>query len=334
MRKQLTAASIMVGLSTGLSILACGGGIGNNIGGEPCTFDSECPESFVCDGAGSASCVPTCTSDLDCFANEKCETRESDPTIKLCTEDTTGGGDACSTVDDCPNTDDYVCTAGECIEIGGGNTCTTVDDCPNTDDYACEDGTCKSIVSENNPTNPLFVVQIEDVTTGSGCTSTTRGDGDPGSDLTYVALLDAQGTTLGYAEQVDCAYTDNDITNDFSACGHIDGSAPGIDTQKCPEDGVTGQSFDFDTVFSLGCNGYLLAQFLDPNTGVPIPISPGYEIEVGEYGTQCGGSDSDRYQVFLCSDTAGARGQDPSSCTISVGGESTGNVSLEVTTIE
>jgi hypothetical protein len=332
MRKQVKAVSAIVGLSMGLFILAGNDGCGGvgGIGGEPCTFDSECPAGNVCDGEVSGTCVPTCIEDSDCFPEETCQTRDSDPTIKLCVVDQ-GTTDSCTTVDDCPNADDYVCTAGQCQDISGGNTCTTVDDCPNADDYVCEDGACKSITDNNtnNVANPIFVIQIEDVTTDSdACSATTNGLGDGGSDITYARLLDAQGEVLGFAEQVDCSPA---AGSEYTNCGHIDGNAPDIGADSCPiEDGGR---FRLDTIFSTGCGGYLLVQFLDKDSGQPIPISAGQQIEVGEFGPNCGGSGDDLWQVYLCTDTADARAFSTTSCTEPVGDATTGSFAVTVGTL-
>ncbi len=361
MRKQFNAVSIMVGLCVGLFGLAGNDGCGGTggIGGEPCTFDSECPTGNVCDGEVSGTCVPTCIDDTDCFEEESCQTRDSDPAIKLCVVDNgenngdtcetvddcpnvddyvctdgacveIGGGNTCETVDDCPNVDDYVCTDGACVEIGGGNTCETVDDCPNSDDYVCDAGVCKSISeNNNNVSNPIFVVQIEDVTTDAdACSATTNGLGDGGSDLTYARLLDSDGQVLGFAEQVDCAPASG---SEYTNCSHFDGAAPDIGDDSCPiEDGGR---FRLDTIFSTGCGGYILVQFLDKDSGQPIPISPGNQIEVGEFGPNCGGSGDDLWQVYLCTDTADAREFGTSSCTEPVGDATTGSFAVTVDTI-
>lgn len=284
MDKKTAYIMAYLGAFTLATALACGSTTG---GGEPCDDDSQCSAGFVCD-QGVNECIETCSSDIECSIGEKCLPRQG----------TSSGDQTCQIDNTNPN------------NTNNPNGCTTVDDCPNSDDYICNDQMMCEEIGTVLPSE--FVVQIEDTTSGTdGCDV-----GDPGSDFAFARLLAANGDILGFASQIDVQIVkSSEKTNKYQDFSSIfNGEPPELDgTDQCPSGGIAEGN-----VVSVGCFGYILTQFVDDNDQ-PIALQSGMKIEVGEYGTQCSGSNDDSYEVSICSDTAAAKGGDPSSCTRDVG---------------
>lgn len=311
---------IMLGL-VGASILACGG---NNVGGSECSLDSECSAGSVCDtSTGTGYCVEPCQTDQECGTGYKCLARaNSADGTKTCqtsggTSNNTGG--ACTTNEECTSRlgRDAVCNNGTCEPIGGGPACTTNEECTATlgPDALCVAGTCEA------PQTQYQIILVEDTSSGaSACTSTNAsGLKDPGSDIIWIELLDAQGATLGYGAALDVTMGDNE-NNDYQDFGVLDGKAPNANG-FCPDGG-----FGNDTVYSMNCGGTMFVEFQD-SAGQPVNIQPGHTVRVVEYADQCaGGGRSDSFSVYLCTDTASARNSSNTSCTNPIISNGTGEV--------
>ena len=241
-----------------------------------------------------------CSDDTSCLADTDCSTGEVCEADVCKTE--------CATDADCADGEicyDRATTGGYC---DAGTTPTTNNTTTNND------------TNNTNNTTPFsgYIVQILDKTTDAG---ECAGD-DPGSDIIHVTLEDADGNPLGYGNFVgedDLDFPDN--THDLGA--HIDGSPTSYGAQ-CPD------VFDENSVYSLGCGGYVTVEFLDDG-GIPIAYEAGMQISVLEYGIFCGGSAADDYDVILCDDTDGVKNNDDvSSCTNNLAGGS-GDVVVTVT---
>lgn len=283
MDKKTAYIMAYLGAFTLATALACGSTTG---GGEPCDDDSQCSAGFVCD-QGVNECIETCSSDLECATGEACLPRQG-----------TSSGDKTCQIDSTANNNN----------MNNPNSCVTVDDCPNADDYICNDKMMCELIPVNMPSE--FVVLIQDTTQdATACTNN-----DPGSDLSFARLLDENGEIIGFASQIDVNITEK-VKNNYQGFGGLfDGSPNGIDGgEQCRVGG-----FSDSTVVSVGCSGYILAEFLDDQE-LPIALKSGMTIEVGEYGTQCNGSPDDEYEVSICSDTADAKGASIASCTRDLG---------------
>lgn len=285
MDKKTAYIMAYLGAFTLATALACGSTTG---GGEPCDDDSQCSAGFVCD-QGVNECIETCSSDLECSTGEKCLPRQG-----------TSSGDKTCQIDDSVDNN-----------MNNPNSCTTVDDCPNSDDYICNDQSMCEEIGINVPSE--FVVLIEDTTTGVGCTKS-----DPGSDFAFARVVGSNGDVLGFGQQIFIQITPSDKTNNYQNYSSLfDGTPPDLDgSEQCPNGG-----FKEGNVVAVGCFGYVLTQFVTTN-GEPIALESGMKIEVGEYGAQCNGSTDDSYRVSVCSDTAGAKGADIASCDRTIGSAS------------
>lgn len=144
--------------------------------------------------------------------------------------------------------------------------------------------------SSNNGERVYDFFLIRDTTAGDGCEVA-----DAGSDLQYVAISDFTGTIIGYASARDVALGDGTEFTDVSV---LDGNPPDF-AGECTD------NFSDLSVFSLGCEGAILMQPLD-GTGTPFSLLPfEHQIQVGEYGTQCGGSADDTYEIYACEEGDG-----------------------------
>lgn len=143
-----------------------------------------------------------------------------------------------------------------------------------------------------------YVALITDTSFGDACLTT-----DLGSDFVGILLQIIEGTILGYGE---LAYDNvNYENNDFSGAYNLDDTS----VNKCPE-------FDELSITALGCGESVGVRFLDIDD-VPVALEPSYQIQVLEYGTQCGGGSDDTADVSVCSDTnAVINDYDISSCEV------------------
>ncbi len=281
-----------VSLFIGISILACGGGLGGGLGGEPCTFDADCSTAGQVCGPDS-ECIDTCTVDEDCFLGESCLPRPGNNSGFTCqVDDNTGGTDM----------------------GGGGNAeCVENEDCPLFEgtEGVCLDGVCDYPMPETT----YRWIMVQDTSSGDDACGNT----DPGSDLMGVRLLDAGGQIVGWGSAGNESFGDAPEGNNYENTSRLDGTAQGLETQSCPEAGT--RFVDLQPSV-LGCGGWVLVEFVDG--GSPQNISEGMQIEVLEYGSTCGGSSDDSYEVYLCTDSADAQGGSNSSCTEALGGRQEG----------
>ena len=289
MDKKTGFIAAYLGAFTLASILACGGGLG---GGEPCTIDDDCPGGYVCD-QDINECVETCTTDIECAADEKCLPRPNVSSgLRTCQFDNTQPNN--NNPNNNPNNTNQ-------------DECQTADDCGDPDAFFCNDQKkCEpfAVVPDS------FVIQIQDTTTNNAaCTNN-----DPGSDFIFARVVNSRGEILGYGQQIVVEITEINKNRYQGYASLFNGNPPDLSGgEQCPSAG-----FKEGSVVAVGCFGYILTQFVD-NQGAPIPLRSGLTIEVGEYGTQCNGSNDDSYEVSVCTDTAAARQADPSSCSRKLG---------------
>ncbi len=242
------------------------------------------------------------------------------------TNDQTNGGVSCTFDADCQV--GFACEAQLCVPI-----CTGDPGCPagqvcaegeNTDALVCKpatnngtnngtatnNATTGATVGTNSGTNGsgdlLYLARILDTSSGEQSCDVD----DPGSDILAVALEDDTGTAIGWGAVVwDEIVFEGNL---FTATDHLDGNAPDLNADRCPDD------FNSDTVTSLGCEGSIVVEFLDADSQrIALDASAGQQIRVYEYGAQCvTGAATDTYDIDLCSDTAAAASGDEGSCTI------------------
>ncbi|HJK95598.1 MAG TPA: hypothetical protein RMF84_00155, partial [Polyangiaceae bacterium LLY-WYZ-14_1] len=168
------------------------------------------------------------------------------------------------------------------------------------------------------PSGNRLVILVEDRTSGScGCDEVVDELSSSGPDLVFARLTDSTGTLVDYGDVVEWAEGSGEPG--YLGGSLIDGNPPNINASdpRCPADGFSPQS-----ILSLGCAGYVIVAFDLPAGG----LVGGGTIAVSEYGEFCanGGPDalgSEVYQIFLCTDPAGAFGRkDRTSCTVPLGG--------------
>ena len=267
-----------------------------------CTFDDDCDAGEVCNTA-SSTCEAgdtSCTTSADCAEGQFCIAGESGNTCGAaadcndlvdenkdvaCGADEVCNADGCGAAADCSAEADPAAFCASQLGLGEGMTA------------ACEDGVCV----EDTPEDTFRYVLISDIST-EGCEDTNAdGEYDPGSDIMYVELRDANGQTLAWGSTAEYEQAD-DPNNDYTDSSIIDGMAPSLIADGSEDDGCpdAADRFNAMTVVSLGCGGSLLV-------GFDAPIYDDYVINVGEYAPICnqntGGSptgSTDKYEVKLC----------------------------------
>ncbi len=163
----------------------------------------------------------------------------------------------------------------------------------------CEADTCAPI------TRPKLAIQIVDLSTGEACQEPRGNLSDSGSDIIAVELFDEAGEQLGFGKAE--IYQQGSGANDFISTAHLDGQAPDIDNEGCPNPDAAQQTFRSDSVTSLGCNGFVIVTFPDENLA-PTILLPGFTVAVSEYDEMTcpdtGGLSrgDDLYEVYLCED--------------------------------
>lgn len=293
------AAAMMI--STGISIIACGGTTNSgNLGGDDCTFDDDCPLGTVC-ATDLNQCVPTCLDDTDCTEGV-CRTRlnattdektcqyedpQNNTTQNNTPQNNTMSGSQCTPetqLEDCG--EDGLCgDDGFCVDLSGGDT--------------------NSGLPNNN-----YWIMIQDVSAGDDACGGT----DPGSDLLGLRLNAADGQFLAWGKAYGFNVGDGD-NNKYINTTRIDGTGQDLtETDRCPDSDLR---FSDIQPFSMGCGGWVLISFEQDD--VPVPLEEGQQIEVLEYGPNCGGVDADRYQVYFCTDSEDADGASNASCTVALG---------------
>ncbi len=179
--------------------------------------------------------------------------------------------------------------------------------------FVTNNGTNNSTNNDTTGPVPNYVILITDLTTGDACNGN-----DPGSDIISVSLEDAQARVLGYGALKYDGITGD--TNEYNFGDNLNGSPPFGDF--CPE-------FDPFNVTALGCGGSIGLMFLDFDGNI-VAIEQGMQIRVSEYGQECGGSNDDQFEVFICTNTNDVVTNDVlTSCTQKIGGGS-GEVTLLV----
>lgn len=277
--KYLAGSSLLSLACIGLFI-ACG----DDVGTDSCVLDTDCVAPEVCEGE---ICVPTCTTNEDCGIGEECTPRVNG-TGSVCTvasANTNNSTTDCSAQED-PNA---FCEA----QAGAGAFCDTAS------------GEC--VGDNNGGTDPVYAIQISDVTTVSDA---CEGSSDPGSDIQGVELQDSTGNSLAWGNLIaNGVETDGNTQLNF---GVVEGEPPSLDGSGCVE------SFD-GNVLALGCLGYIGVEFND-DMGNPIALEEGQTIFVYEYGGVCStGTTDDEFTVYTCDDYNAVSGGDVGSCTNTLG---------------
>ncbi|QDG53400.1 hypothetical protein FIV42_22435 [Persicimonas caeni] len=274
--KKLLAILLVSTACSGL-IVACGGSEEDD-----CLSDEDCAAGELCDQTDKV-CRFSCETDADCTVEgEVCDTDRTNSGGVCVLGDTEP---ECTTDDDCAEGETCNTETGMCE--GTEPECTTDDDCAegetcNTDSGMCEVATIYGFAQ---------ITDVSDTTNDALC-----GDSldDPGSDLYGIELTSADGSSSFWAQWVYDGV--NHSTDLASPAGVIDGTAPGLDAEDCPEAGFS------DSVVALGCGGSLIVEFVD-DQGTAVDILPGDTITVYEYGAQCQTSpsaDQDEWSVSIC----------------------------------
>ncbi len=286
--------------------------------GEPCTVDENCDAGagLVC-SVEEQLCIETCIDDLDCAVEEVCVPRANGDRITICQSNS----DYCD--------DDEACETGQvCVS----------NSCIDREDECTEDGDCNGVNEVCEPESvqdPTLVckdrgtvyhwIQIQDTSTGFDACEQT----DPGSDLMGARLVDNTGQTLGWASAGNESYGDSGFEiNIYDSSERLDGTAHGFEGRECPDPGSRLSEL-MPPPMSLGCGGWVLLEFLDAQ-GEQLDILPGMSIEVLEYGSSCGGSMADAYEIYLCENSLDANNGSASSCFTIVGGVQEGFTSVIV----
>jgi hypothetical protein len=240
-----------------------------SISGEPCSGDSDCAEQAIC---ADGFCAATCSNDSDCQDPE----RTCQPFVR------SGSGET-----------ENVCLVDDPADVGvdetGPEACTTDQECRERledEQAACGiGGTC--IIQPDNQ----FAVLLVDTTDAMPLPD----DGAPGADIAAAFLAPeggshedavAWGTSLRY-----------EPIGDIDTAPHLDGSSlPFTEDDQC----VAGP-FASTTSPLGGLGGRMLLRFVDAD-GDEVPIAPGMEIHIVEWGPNCeeGLTQVDRFEAYLC----------------------------------
>jgi len=163
---------------------------------------------------------------------------------------------------------------------------------------------CKQLLCDHDVPSERHYVLVQD--TSETCDATLP---DPGSDFMSMRVESSTGRHLGWAEVVD--YLPNGEFEYNNAFSIMNGTG-GRFYNTCPE------SFETDIAFSLGCGGRFVALFRNTD-GLPVRLRRGQTLVTWEWGSQCGGSFTDTYEIYVCTDSEAAAVADYSSCTILAG---------------
>ena len=274
--------------------------------GGPCTFNDDCAVGQICD-ADTNTCID---GQASCTASSECTTEGE---FCIPSPDNAINTSVCGVPADCNEVVDDKNAACGADEVCTADGCAAAADCSAEADPAafcaselglgegesasCVEGVC---VQDSAMTSYRYVL-ISDIST-EGCEDTNAdGEYDPGSDIMYVELRDANGETLAWGSTEEYEQAD-DPNNDYNDSSIIDGMAPSLIADGSEDDGCpdAADRFNAMTVVSLGCGGSLLV-------GFDAPIYDDYVINVGEYAPICnqdtGGSatgSTDKYEVKLC----------------------------------
>lgn len=283
---------ILAGIASSVLLTSCGDDIKKS------KDHSNNTNNASTNNASTNNTGALCVLDVDCEVGFVCEQ-------ELCIQ-------TCTTRAECPSGSDCLQRASGteliCVEVPGLNN-----------DNNTNNNTAPNNL--NNNASPLYHVLITDTTTGDGCSSTSGGEGDPGSDIAVVVLEDFEGNILGYGEALEWIEGSEPEGNGFlNIYANLDGTPPSFG-DMCPED------YNPDTVASLGCGGQVLMRFL--NGGTPVILDDSTQVRVMEYGLNCGGSADDSFRILLCTDAFSAGDGSTSSCTVNLG-EGSGLVYGEV----
>lgn len=324
------SATALLSLASSLVLTGCPGEV------DTCTTDADCDTGYICD-ADVNECVleaDACTSNADC----------ADGTF--CVQEANNSGDfVCGMPTDCSEIaleeeKDSYCDTQEagaaCLPIVDGGEgavecrvptncgeATDVDTyCRNELGLTDDDGVACDVVDGETPTCVATVmtdhyhVMVKDIST-EDCNLAEDANGfDPGSDITFVELTDADAMVLGYGKTV--TYTQGndpaDQQNDFTNTDVLDGAAPDLLTEsdfeedlenRCPAGDSAGR-FSTTSVLTLGCSGSVIVDF--PTAASLQPIFNGQTVTVGEYAPVCNQNENptgttgttDFYEVYVC----------------------------------
>jgi Cys-rich repeat protein len=260
-----------------------------------------------------------CTTDADCAEGEVCNTETS-----ACETPTPSG---------CAKDSDCTVEGERCLDITDGTgTCRAPANCR---EQADPDGFCNAMTAGQvcrdmmcvtpAPTTEFRYILIKDVSTGEAACKSTAGvprKPDPGSDIMWASLDNADGEEIGFGKAVKFVQGTTQTTepNGYpNATTVLSGSMPTLDNNGCPSGDGDNNRFNPNTVVSLGCGGELFVEFIGTNNMVVL-IENGFAVSVGEYAQFCNaaGGDamgSDRYEVYLCETNIGAM-PESSNCTV------------------
>lgn len=297
MLKENASVLCILGALTIGSILACGG----TTGGTPCTTDEDCQDNFICDSELN-ECVETCVSDDECDLADECKIPPG----------SSGSQKICLPRESTSN------------NMNNPMMCTTNEDCGDVEQFFCNDQQkCEAFMT---PDKQYYIIRVEDISVGDDACEKFA---DPGSDILYARVTDSGGDVLGYGQQVALEFGDESSTrgNNYQDFSHLNGSEPpDLDgTLECPNG-----EFKNASLVALGCGGRVNFEFISSSTGMPIKLTADMKVEVAEYGPNCGGSDADRYEVALCTDTADAKNGSFASCTQVLSGSNQGFTSVDI----
>lgn len=267
-----------------VSALATLGACSGPIDGSTCVTNEDCPSGEVCH-TSSAQCLVQCTEEGDsaCRSGESCQPASAGEKGCLPGEDDgdTGGGTD-SGMD--AGMDANMTDAGD---TGGGGC--QLGDCPDGEVCNEDTGMCESQTAYR-------FLQIKD-TSENDCSAE-----DPGADMYAAQVTDSSGKVLGWAESV--AYNNPSGSNTYTKDGTVfTGSKPelqefGDENAMCPAPD-SGKKFRKDSVLALGCGGALVVAFQKTDGDGRVELEEGYQVQVWEYGSQCGGTD-DASKVSIC----------------------------------
>jgi hypothetical protein len=245
---------------------------------------------FVACGGDETSC----SFDADCADGEACEGA-------VCVATCTDAAADCAPGEICGpglSTDLNICR----VDSTNGNTNGDTNGNTNGD----TNGNTNGVV-----TTTYVAIRVQSESTGDEACA-NASDNDPGPDIYAIGLEDTGGSPLGWGSHISNLVQFD--SNDHTDTSHLDGSAPSLDGDSCPD------QFDGNVV-ALGCDAesWLTVEFFDDGGNfVPLVGDGSQQVVVYEFGAQCGGTVVDEYRVDVCTDIEAVRAGDATSCSINI----------------
>ena len=253
-----------------------------------CTTDADCAEGQICDGETN-ECKDKEPAPEGCKADSECTEAG-----QRCLPSADGGVDACRAPADCTEAADGVAFCEAAIENFNATTHTA----------SCDAATKMCVETEIRVNR---FIQVEDVSTGAAACMPMDGDG--GTDLFELRVLNADGDVIGYGKtvlfEIGAMPTLGSDANAIFDGKPRDASFYAENTGTCP----TRPIVDKNKALSMGCGGNLFAEFLG-NDGNPVLLDVTHSIVVGEIGPYCNNDLSptdpaatfgaDRFKVWVC----------------------------------